>query len=157
MPDTTQYRYSSLRAAEGRIVQGRLISYNDIARLPWGKERFQAGAFGDVGATDAILNFMHDRKRPLARTGAGLTLTDTDAALDLFAVLPETPAADEALAMVKVGLLRGLSLEFLPTKSRSEAGVTVIEAAKLIGAGLVDKPAYESSKLREKPRRRLWL
>ena len=157
MPDT-QYRYVELRAVEGRRVQGRAITYGDTASLPWGKERIAVGAFGDVDTLDLILNAQHDRARPLARTGGGgLALQDGPEVLDVIADLPATAASDEALAMIAAGLLRGLSVEFVPTRTRSECGVTVVERARLTGLGVVDKPAYVLSTLREKPRRRLWL
>ena len=56
------------------------------------------------------LVFQHVRERPLARTGgAGLELSSTDLKLlEVRADLPNTTDADDALELVKVGVLRGL-------------------------------------------------
>ena len=76
-----EIRFAEIRH-EGRTLSGVAMRYGSIAKLPWGPERFAPAAFGDVKAADVILNFQHDRSRPLARTGGGgLLLTDTPEAL----------------------------------------------------------------------------
>ena len=54
MPEFNEYRYSALEyreeAAEsedflGVTLGGPVLNYGDIAQLPWGKERFEPGAF----------------------------------------------------------------------------------------------------------------
>ena len=67
---TAERRFSELRQ-EGRTLSGVLLRYGDVAALPWGRERFEPGAFGDVTGADVILNTAHERARPLARTGGG--------------------------------------------------------------------------------------
>ena len=60
-----------------------------MASFAWGRERIEPGAFAPLG--DAILNAQHDRTTPLARTdGGGLTLLDSEAALEIRAELPPT-------------------------------------------------------------------
>ena len=86
---------------EGRIVTGTAMRYGDVARLPFGSERFEPGAFGEIRAADVILNVQHDRGRPVARTGGGLNLDDDLARLAIHAELPETREADDALANVR--------------------------------------------------------
>ena len=135
-------RFTELRA-EGRRLSG-VMPYGDVARLPWGSERFAPGAFGpDVGALDVILNVQHERGRPLARTGGGgLMLADGPRALEIQAELPRTRDADDALVLVRSGVLRGLSIEFAATRERHEGRVRVVEGADLSGLGVVDRPAY---------------
>ena len=83
----------------GRTLSGTAIRYGDVARLPWGQERFEPGAFDDVAGADVILNVAHDRGRPIARTGGGgLVLADSADALTIRADLPATREADDALA-----------------------------------------------------------
>jgi len=140
-------RYAELRA-DGRRLAGVAVRYGDTAALPWGEERIEPGAFGDVASADVVLNIQHDRGRPLARTGgAGLDLRDSPAALEVAAELPDTRDAADVLAMVRSGVLRGLSIEFVPRAERDDAGVRVIEAADLVGMAVVDKPAYPASAL----------
>ena len=141
----TEYRYTELRAEGERQLSGVAITYNEIARLPFGKERFEVRAFGDLGAADVILNTMHDRRRPLARSGSGLTLTDTPQALEVRAELPNTREADDTLELVRSGVLRGLSIEFKATRERMISGVRSIQAARLTGIGVVDRAAYPQS------------
>ncbi len=153
MEPETEYRFFEWRAdADTRTLEGVAIRYGDVADLGAFKERFEPGAFGpDVGRGDTVLNIMHDRRQPLARSGGGgLVLTDSNAALTVRAVLPSTRAADDALELVKVGVLRGFSLEFRPTQIRVEGGVRIVTRA-LLGIGgvaLVDKPAFPASLVR---------
>ena len=139
-------RVSGLEAPVGRTIGGNAVVYGDVARVGYGRERIAPGAFGDVNSLDVILNFQHRRDRPLARTGGGgLVVSDSPTALTVRATLPETREADDALALVKSGVLRGLSIEFRAVRERLDAGVRVIEVAELSGVGLVDRPAYPAS------------
>ena len=160
VPDT-RYRYAPLtlrQDGETRLLEGTLIAYGEVA--PGYGERIEPGAFGaDVGALDVLLNIQHDRARPLTRTGAGLTLTDSPEALTVRADLPQHPEADNALALVRAGVLRGLSAEYFVRDARmSPEGVEVVTAADLVGLAVVDRPAYPSATVearQEAERRRL--
>ena len=141
----TEFRAFVFRQ-DGRRLQGTAIRYGDVARTPLGPERFERGAFGDVQAVDAILNIQHDRRKPLVRTdGGGLTLTDSATALTIRAELPNTQESNDALELVRMRVLRGLSIEFEALRERVENGIRVISRAALIGIGLVDRPAYRDS------------
>ena len=143
-----QRRYYELRYDEDkRIVSGTAMRYGDVAELPWGeKERFEPGAFGDIG--DVLLNVQHDRSMPLARTTGGtLTLSDMAGALTVEATLPDTTIANDAIANIRAGILRGLSVEFIPHTTGVEDDVIVVSKAELRGIGVVDRPAYPASKL----------
>ena len=137
-------RYCELRS-EGRTLVGDAIVYGDEAVFPWGRERIEAGAFGDVG--DVILNRQHQRTTPIARTGGGgLTITDSPEALRIGAELPVGVAtADETLALVRGKVLRGLSVEFFATAERQSGDMRIIEKARLVGVGVVDDPQYPQS------------
>ena len=112
-----EHRFISGLEVAGRTLRGRAIRYGDEARIVTAtgrqaRERFAPGAFGDVAKLDTTLDLQHDRRRLLARVGAGLTLYDDGRELRLEAVLPETRDADDALTLVRSGLLRGYSVEF---------------------------------------------
>ena len=140
-------RYVELRAApEGRRLSGVAVRYGDVAALPWGKERFEAGAFADR-MSDVRLTVQHDRGRPLARTGAGLTLDDNAERLALAAELPVTREADDTLTLVRAGVLRGLSIEFRAVVERMEGETRVISRATLGAISVVDEPAYPASEV----------
>lgn len=158
-------RLFELRAEpDGRRLSGTAVRYGDTAEMPWGEERIEAGAFAPIG--DVILNASHDRASPLARTGGGgLELADSPEALQVRADLPATRAADDVLALVRAGVMRGLSIEFRAVAERMEGGVRIIERAALSGVAVVDTPAYPASEVEARrkatrPRaakRRVWL
>ena len=134
-------------AAEGLALSGTALVYGDVATIPGvGRERFEPGAFGDLAGADVILDRQHRRDAPLARTnGGGLILTDGPDALRIQADLPETAEAADAVALVRAGVLRGLSVLFQSVRERVEAGVRVIERARLVAIGVVDRAAYPAS------------
>ena len=144
VPTQTLHRYAELRAdADG--IQGTIVRYGDVADLgPMGRERFEPRS---VAWDDVILNIQHDRKQPVARTGAGLEIHDGGDALTLRARLPNTEFGRRARELVDAGILRGLSAEFLPQRDRYDGGMRVIQRALLRGVGLVDRPAYPQSTL----------
>lgn len=155
---TTETRFAEIRQ-DGRRLYGVAIRYGDTARLPWGPERFEAGAFGDVANADVILNVQHNRGQPIARTPDTLKLTDTAEMLSISAELPQTRDADDVLELVRTGVLRGLSIEFIPRDEALENKVRVVTRAELTGVGVVDKPAYPASSVaaRHQNRRRRWI
>ena len=162
MSELLRYRYAALEPVEGRTLHGLLVAYGDTA--PNFRERIEPGAFGDVAKVDAILNVQHRRDRPLVRSGAGLTLTDSAEALRVEATLPNTREADDTLELIRAEVLRGFSAEFVPTRVRDAGGVEVVEAATLRGLAVVDRPAYPSARITEvreqagpQRLRRLWL
>ena len=127
---------------DGRTLRGVGMPYGDIARMPWGQETFEAGAFGDIASADVILNFMHNRERPLARTGGGLILLDSPEQLLVSATLPNTRDADDALELVDNRTLRGFSVEFAAMREVRRGNLRVLQRAHIGGIGLVDRPAY---------------
>ena len=141
-------RFCELRAPPDgrRILEGVAVRYGDVAKLPWGRERIRAGAFAPIG--DVLANVMHDRARPIGRTGdrGGLSLDDGPDELALRLTLPRTRDADDVLILIRQRILRALSVEFQPLKETLDEGdVRVIERAELIGVGVVDRPAYPDS------------
>ena len=155
-----QHRRFELRFDGDRTISGTAMAYGDVARFPWGEnERFVPGAFGDISHLDLALDIQHERSMQIARTGgAGLEVLDSPTALTMRAELDsEDPDAFRALRKVKKGILRGLSIAFMPLKHRLEANgdgsyTIVHEQAELRGIGIVDRPQYKQSVLREQLR-----
>ena len=82
----------------------------------------------------------------LARSGGGgLVLTDTAAALEVRAELPQTRESDDTLALVEAKVLRGFSLEFVSLEERMEGPTRILVKARLAGLAVVDRPAYRAS------------
>ena len=140
-----EYRFVELRYTEGRTVTGTALRYGERARMPWGWELIESRAFGDLSASDLILNIMHDRKVPIARSGSGLSITDSAESLSFDAKIANTRAGDDALELVRTGILRGASVEFRTKEDAWEGNVRRILSATLRGIGLADRPSYPSS------------
>ena len=139
-------RFCELRHDGDARLSGVAMPYETEAVLPWGRERFEVGAFGGVGDLDVILTVQHDRGRALARTGGGgLTLEDGPEALLVRADLVPTREATDALALVKAGVLRGLSIEFRATRERFAGDVRIVQSADLVAVSVVDRPAYDAA------------
>ena len=134
-------RYTEVRA-DGRRLLGTVVKYGDTAHIGGQPERF---APGSLIASDVVLNVQHERSRPIARTGAGLVLRDSQEGLKMDALLPETTEARDTLTLVRSGVLRGLSVEFQTLSEHEEDGTRVIDMANLSGLAVCDRPAYPGS------------
>ena len=152
--ESVHRRWFEMRFDGERTITGTAINYGDVAELPWGKERFQPGAFGDLSRADVTLNVMHDRGRLVARSGATrgaakLELIDTPESLEVRATLTDTTDGRDALQLIKDDLLRGMSVEFIEQETRHEVvdnlPLDVQIRADLRGIGIVDRPAYGES------------
>ena len=133
----SEFRAGGEFRVSGRTLQGTVIRYGDIE--PDRRERFESGAFAPVPPVP--LNLQHDPGMVISEAGE-YDLQDTPAALEISAVLGERSAA---LKLVRRKALTGFSVEFKALRERRDSGNRVIEAARLVGIGLVDSPAYQDS------------
>ena len=158
-----EIRFCELRydVSDPRRLVGVAIRYGDVATFPWGEtERFEPGAFGELANADVMMDVMHDRGRPIARTrGGGLTLIDSPTELRIEAILPESRDADDALTLVRNKVMRGLSISFKPelegityTKDKRDRICTVVQSATLKRVSVVDTPAYPKSSVSQRRR-----
>ena len=129
--------------ADGDTVSGPVMVYGSHAKFGGFTETFAPGSLR--GGDDVIVNLQHDRARPVARTGAGLTLTDGPDALHASIQLPDTSYAREARELINAKILRGFSVEFRAVKEEWQGRLRTIREAKLLGFALVDRPAYPES------------
>ena len=118
-------------------------------------ELFESGSLKwDAGGI--ILNRQHQRGSPILR----FTPVEIEGRLTVDTEIPDTTAGRDALAEIKGGLFRGLSIEFRAVRQTIVAGVRRISEAVLTGAGLVDSGSYESATVevrRREQQRRVWL
>ena len=135
-------RYADLTDIEGRTLTGLALPFEVEARVGTMRERFARGSVQSTG--EAILNVQHDRGRAIAREPETLTFEVTDSGLLMRAALPETREGDDALALIRARVLRGLSIEFAAKRERFDGGVRVIEAATVYGLAIVDSGAYQT-------------
>lgn len=139
-----EYRYfdAEFRVEDG-VIRGTLLRYGDVARIGSFSERFEADALDISG--DVIANLMHNRERPIARTGAGLELRREGDRVNVALTPSATGAGRDAVEMVTANLLRGFSMEFLAKEDRWEGQERIVGRAQLTGLGVVDRPAYSDS------------
>lgn len=150
-------RICEIRNAEGRVLEGWIVRWDDAARTyAGGTERMTQGA---LHWDDVILNLHHRDDKPIAR-GDALGLRSDGVGVRLRADLPEgIPDADLALALVRNGIARGLSVEMYVERDKWDGPDRVIERAEMLGAAVVTHPAYPRSEVvaRSERRRRIWL
>jgi len=138
-----ELRFVEVRTSgKGRIIEGTAVPYGVPADMPWGQEVIERGAFGDLNGSDLILNVLHDRHVPLSRTGAGLTVFDSNDGLSFRAEIVQTKAGDDALELVRTGILRGASIEFGTVRDSYAGELRRVHEATLFGVALADRPAY---------------
>ena len=53
------FEFREMPNENDRVIEGVALRYGEVAVLPFGRESFEPGAFGDIG--DVILNVQHDR------------------------------------------------------------------------------------------------
>ena len=137
-----EYRFAALEFRDsGAVISGIAMPYGATTRIAgMFSESVEPGAFGSIG--DVILNRMHLRTEPIARSdGGGLELDDTAERLSLRADIPEY--RQDIRDMVARRILRGFSVEMAVTaEDWPNPGRRIIRAATLHGIGLVDRPAY---------------
>ena len=148
---TIQRRYeraADIRAdGEGRRVVGVAVRYNDPTLIAGEyEEQVLPGAFHGRIDPRANVNYQHERSQPLALP----EWDEADDALRVSFVLPPGARQDQALADARAGLIRGLSIEFVPDRVSVERQPdgrdrVSISTASLLGVAMVDAPAYKSS------------
>lgn len=138
----TIVRHTEVRA-DGRVLRGTALPYATTSESH--NERFLPGSI-ELAET-VTLNLRHNGLQAVAfHPNGGLRLNDSRDALQIDVDVPGTPAGDLALAEVRSGNLRGLSVEFHALhESRDTSGTRVIERARLSGIGLVADPSYATS------------
>ena len=141
-------RSFELRAeGEGSVISGIVIPYSTQSLVGSFREQF---APGSIKFSDVIANIQHQRSAPLARTGGGgLELSDGPDALRATIELPDTSIGRDTLTLIRRGVLRGLSAEFIAVREEWVGRLRTIREAKLSGLGIVDSPAYAGASVSE--------
>lgn len=135
----TEFRFAEFRASS-ESLNGTLMNFGSVATYGDFRESFVSGSFHYLD--DLILNVQHDRARPVAKMGRGLTLAEEPVAIRVAVIWPKTYLARQARELVDAELLSGFSVEFRAEKETWDGNHRIIEKASLLGLALVDKPAY---------------
>ena len=132
-----EYRADESRRSAGRLT-GVLLRYGERAA-----DRAEVFAVDSLSWDSAgvVLNVQHDRQQAIARFVPQVR----QGAVTIDVSIPDTQRGRDAVTMVREGVYRGLSVEFQPVKDSWDGDTRTIEAARLMGAAVVDSPAYAGS------------
>ncbi|WP_169812633.1 phage major capsid protein [Nocardia acidivorans] len=138
--------------SDGRTIYGRVVPYGEPAEIRESgvtyTERFAPGAFSrsiaERGGKVRLFAVHETRRLPIGRA---TELTEqADGLYGSFAVAA-TREGDDALELVRSGIVDAFSIGFRPIRQRHESGVTVRTEAALIEVSLVGMPAYEGAQI----------
>ena len=155
-PNGTETRSApaELRAGAGRTLSGYAAVWDAPARIGGAfDEVCRRGCFADslASGTDVFLLAHHAWDQPLARSGnRSLQLQEDAHGLAFSAVLPETRAADDVLALARSGTLAGASFSFTvpdggdrwPARDKRE-----LLRLNLLEVSAVAQPAYAATSI----------
>ena len=134
--------------ATGRTVFGRVVPYGEVATVNdgWGpyRERFESGAFARSIAerSHKIRLYAVHSAATAFPIGKAVDLREQRDGLHASFLLADTQAADEALSLVRDGVVDSFSVGFRPVRDRKDGDVTVRVEAALLEVSLVGIPAY---------------
>ena len=139
----------------GRLT-GTIATYGEESRDAR-RHVFAPGALR-WDSTGIVLNRQHTRAAPIARI---VPMVDGDRIV-VDHVLPDTAAGRDAATEIRGGLMTGLSAEVRIDRDKHDGGRRLIQAAELVGVGLVDRAAFQSTRVtvherQGAQRRRVWL
>lgn len=134
-----------LRSQGDRAITGTVVRYGDKAKVAGFTETILPGAFGNIG--DVMLNIGHDGSKLIARAGGGLVLADSAERLELRADVANTTDGNDALELVRTGVLRGFSVEMRVLEDHWQGTHRTVKRAELKDIGLVARPAYADSEV----------
>jgi len=127
---------------DGRTVVGIAVPYDKEQRIsPTMIEVFRKGVFRDVtrAANRVKLLFQHKTDTPIGRA---IKLEEMDEGLYGEFRISKTEAGDEALELIRDGVLTNLSVGFSPLKDEKRNGITNRIKAHLAEVSLVTFGAY---------------
>lgn len=153
MSTSPLYRTAALVAGTGRTIFGTAVPFGQTVDISDGfgdyAERFERGAFRRT-ITERLhktkLYAQHDRRRfPI---GKATVLRENSEGLYAEFEVAATRDGDDALELVRSGLIDSFSIGFVPVREHKDSsGVVVRDEVKLLEVSLVSDPAYEGAKV----------
>lgn len=139
----------SLRA-DGRTVFGLVVPYNSETTIHEGHrsyvERFAPGAFArSIAERGNRVKLLVNHDRQSLPIGRAVSLRETPEGLVGEFRVSQTPAGDQALELVRDGVVDSFSVGFVPIRDRRDGSVVVRTEAAIREASLVGFPAYEGA------------
>ena len=131
---------------ETRTIKGLVVPFSKVGNTSAGPVRFEFGAFGDIDASQIVLNMEHDRTRPLGRGIAGSEEV-TPAGISMAFKIAPTGAGNDALVEASEGLRPAFSIEANVNEYSIEKGVMVVSSANLEAVAHVTNPAFKDAQI----------
>lgn len=131
-----------------RIIAGLVVPFGPVGNTSAGPVKFDMGAFGDIQATDIVLNTEHDRTRPIGRGIAGSEKV-TPRGIEMAFKIAPTNAGNDALVEASEGLRPAFSIEASADEYTIEKGVMVVSRATMTGVAHVTNPAFKDAQILE--------
>jgi HK97 family phage major capsid protein len=131
---------------ETRTIKGLVVPFAKVGNTSAGPVRFEFGAFGDIDASQIVLNMEHDRTRPLGRGIAGSEEV-TPAGVSMAFKIAPTGAGNDALVEASEGLRPAFSIEAKVNEYTIEKGVMIVASANLEAVAHVTNPAFKDAQI----------
>ncbi len=131
---------------ETRTIKGLVVPFAKVGNTSAGPVRFEFGAFGEIDASQIVLNMEHDRTRPLGRGIAGSEEV-TPAGVSMAFKIAPTGAGNDALVEASEGLRPAFSIEAKVNEYTIEKGVMVVASADLEAVAHVTNPAFKDAQI----------
>jgi HK97 family phage major capsid protein len=131
---------------ETRTIKGLVVPFAKVGNTSAGPVRFEFGAFGEIDASQIVLNMEHDRTRPLGRGIAG-SEEITPAGVSMAFKIAPTSAGNDALVEASEGLRPAFSIEAAVNEYTIQRGVMVVSAANLEAVAHVTNPAFKDAQI----------
>jgi HK97 family phage major capsid protein len=129
-----------------RTIEGLVVPFGKVGNTSAGPVRFEFGAFGEVDASQIILNMEHDRTRPLGRGIAGSEKV-TPAGVSMAFKIAQTNAGNDALIEAADGLRPAFSIEASVNEYTIEKGVMVVNSSSIEAVAHVTNPAFKDAQI----------
>lgn len=133
---------------ESRTLRGLVVPFGQTGNTSAGPVQFEFGAFGEIDASQIILNLEHDRTKPLGRGIAG-SESITPKGISMAFKLANTQAATDALIEAAEGLRSSFSIEATADEYTIDKGIMKVSASTLTGVAHVTNPAFKAANITE--------
>ena len=129
-----------------RTIEGLVVPFGKVGNTSAGPVRFEFGAFGQIDASQIVLNKEHQRTDPLGRGVSGSEKV-TPAGISMAFKIAPTNAGNDALVEASEGLRPAFSIEASVNEYTIEKGVMVVSSANLEAVAHVTSPAFSDAQI----------
>lgn len=144
MPETTVTFAAGATALEGRRLRGLLLPWAPATPGDGRRWKFRRGSVDTSAQWPVKVQHSGQTGLPVGLAGVNAEVDDREDGLHLSLVVPDTGHGRDVAALVRDGILGGLSAELKITET-APGDADTVTAATLVGAALVPTAAYPSA------------